>query len=131
MERTGREEGISCSSTLAVALRLVHIRCQPDAWALFARDHRPVAFLTPPPRPGLRAKVTAQQKQDDAERKDANEPNNWTSDVQHSQNVDRCCANSCTFKPDGKSGANRSVGPPPICKPGSNLTDSFKGGAGI
>jgi hypothetical protein len=93
------------SSTLPVAFRLAHIDRQPDGWALFPRNHRPVAFLTPPPRPCLGAETPAQQEKDDAEREDADEPKNWISHVQHSQNFNRCCANSCTFKPDGKSGA--------------------------
>ena len=30
-------------------------------------------------------------------------PNHWISDVEHSQNINRCCPESCTFKPDGKT----------------------------
>ena len=105
MGRTGGEETTLPSSTLAVAFWLVHIHGQPDGWALFPRDHRPVAFLTSPSRPRLRAEVTAQQEQDDGERDDADEPKNWMADVQHSQNFNRCCGHSCTFNTNGKSGA--------------------------
>jgi hypothetical protein len=48
--------------------------------------------------------VTAQQEQEDTERGDADEPKNWISYVEHSQNFNRYFANSCTFNPDGKSG---------------------------
>src|ERR1035437_7635381 len=92
------------SSTFAVAFWLVRIDRQLDGRALFPRNHRPVAFPTPPPLPRLCAEVTAQQKQEDTERGDADDQKNWISYVEHSQNFNRYCAESCTFKPDGKSG---------------------------
>ena len=63
-----------------------------------------MALPTPPLRPRLGAEVTAQQEQEDTERGDADDPENWISYVEHSQNLDRRFANSGTFKPDGKSG---------------------------
>ena len=74
-------------------------------WAALLRNHRPVAFPTPPPLPRLGVEVTAQQEQKNTERGDADDPKNWISYVEHSQNFNRYCAESCTFNPDGKSGA--------------------------
>jgi hypothetical protein len=136
MGRTGGEETTLPSSTLAVAFWLVHIHGQPDGWALFPRNHRSVALIASPPRPRLRAEVTAQQEQDEAEAEAANEPNNGISDVEHTQNINTCCANSCTFKPDGKSGATGldSTSPAVVLEtlynPGLNRTDDFNGGTG-
>ena len=96
------------SSTFPVALWLARIDRQPDGRALFPRDHRPVAFPTPPPFPRLGAEVTAQQEQEDSERGDADDPKNRISIVEHSQNFNRSNAEFCTFKPDGKSGAART-----------------------
>src|ERR1035437_3165803 len=92
------------SSTLAVVFWLARIDRQLDGRALFPRDHRSVAFPTPPPLPRLGAEVTAQQEQEDTERGDADDPKNWISYVGHSQNFNRYFSNSCTFNPDGKSG---------------------------
>jgi hypothetical protein len=64
-----------------------------------------VAFPTPPPLPRLGAEVTAQQEQEDTERGDADDPKNWISYVEHSQNFNRYFSNSCTFNADGNSGA--------------------------
>jgi hypothetical protein len=125
------------SSTFAVPLRLAHIDRQPDGWALFPRNHRPVAFVTPPPRPCLGAETPAQQEKDDGERNAADEPKYWVSHVQHSQSSNRCCADSCTFNTDGKGGAtsldctNLLVVLQTLCKRGLNCTDDFNGGAGI
>ena len=107
--RTGRDETTSPSSTLLVALRFVQINHQLDRRALFSRNHRPVAFPTPPPLPRLGAEVTAHQKQEDTERGDADEQKHWISHVDHSQISSRYFADSCTFKPDGKSGAARTA----------------------
>jgi hypothetical protein len=73
-------------------------------WAALLRNHRPVALPTPPPRPRLGAEVAAHQEQHDGEHEDGDKPENWISDVEHNQNVDRCCAKSGTFEPDGKGG---------------------------
>ena len=104
IDRAGREKTAWPSSTLPVAFWLACVDRQLDGRALFPRDHRPVAFLTPTPRPCLGAEMPAQQEEDDAEGEDADEPYHWISDVEHSQNINRCCAKSCTFKPDGKRG---------------------------
>src|SRR5208283_4190811 len=104
MASTGSEETASPSSTLPVPLRLARIDRQLDGWVLFPRNHRPVAFLAPPPRPRLGAKAPAQQEQDNGECDDADDPLHWTSGAEHSQNINRCCAKSRTFKPVGKSG---------------------------
>jgi hypothetical protein len=111
---TGRDETTSPSSTLAVALGFVHIDRQLDGRALFSRNHRPVAFPTPPPLPRLGAEVTTHQKQEDTERGDADEQNHWISHVDHSQISSRYFADSCTFKPDGKSGAARTAELQPV-----------------
>src|ERR1035437_3866976 len=104
MGRAGRKETMWPSSTLLVALGFVHINRRPDGRAVLLRNHRPVAFPTPPPLPCLGAEVTAQQEQEDTERGDADDPKNWISYVDHSQNFNRYCAKSCTTKPDGKTG---------------------------
>jgi hypothetical protein len=61
--------------------------------------------LPTPPLPRLGAEVTVQQEQEGTERGDADDPKNWVSYVEHSQNFNRYFANSCTFNPDSKSGA--------------------------
>lgn len=73
-----------------------------------------MAFPTPPPLPRLGAEVTAQQEQEDTERRDADNPKNWISYVEHSQNLNRYLADSCTFNPDGKSGAARTAELQPV-----------------
>jgi hypothetical protein len=73
-----------------------------------------VALPTPPPRPRLGAEVTAQQIQEDTERGHADNPKNWISDTEHSQNSNRCCAKSGRFRPDGKSGAARTAELQPV-----------------
>jgi hypothetical protein len=100
----------TASSTIPVAFWLARIYRQLDGWASFPRNHRPVASFTPPPRPRFGAEVAAHQEQHDGEHDDADEPKDWISDVEHSQNVDRCCAKSCTFEPDGKSGSRPAEG---------------------
>jgi hypothetical protein len=87
---------------LPVALWFVHIHRQPDGWALFAGNQRPIAFLTPPTRPRLYPEVTAHQEQDDGEYEDADEPKNWISSVEHCQNISRYCVNSCMLNAIGK-----------------------------
>src|SRR5512135_3288768 len=94
----GEDARCPCSS-FPVALGFVHIDRQPDGRALFARNHRPVAFLPPPPRPRLGAEVTAHQEQYDGERDDAKEPKSLVADAEHSQSINWCCGKSCTFKP--------------------------------
>ena len=84
----------------AAAFWLVHIDRQLDGRASFPRDHRPVAFPTPPPLPRLGAEVTAQQEQEDTERGDADEPKKRIFYGEHSQNIG--CAKSCTFRLYGK-----------------------------
>ncbi|MGO8928451.1 MAG: hypothetical protein ACLQU3_16405 [Limisphaerales bacterium] len=71
-----------------------------------------MAFPAPPPLPRLGAEVTTQGEQEDTERGDTDEPNDWISDVEHSQNIG--CAESCTFNPDGKNGAARTAEPQPV-----------------
>ena len=78
---------------------------QPHGWPAFPGYDRPVALVTPPPRPRLGGEVTAQQEKHDGGRDDADQPHNWISSVEHSQNFNRCFTNSCTFSPDGKSGS--------------------------
>ena len=95
------------SSAFPVAFRLARIDHRPDGRAVLVRNHRPVAFPTPPPRPRLGAEVTAQQEQEDPERGDADDPKNRIFYGGHSQNIG--CAKSCTFKPDGKRAAARTV----------------------
>jgi hypothetical protein len=95
------------SSTLRVSFRLVHLDRQPDGRTSFPRNQRPVAFLTPPPRPRFCAEVAARQQPEGGECAGADEPNHWMSDVEHSQNINRCFAESCTFKLDGKSSIYR------------------------
>jgi hypothetical protein len=73
-----------------------------------------VAFPTPPPLPRRGAEVTAQQEQEDTERGDSEEPKNWIFYGEHSQNLNRYFANSCTFNPDGKSGAARTAELQPV-----------------
>jgi hypothetical protein len=68
------------SSMFAVAFWLALIDRQSDGRALFPRDHRPVAFPTPP-LPRLGAEVTVQQEQEGTERGDADDPKNWVSYV--------------------------------------------------
>ena len=81
---------------------------------LFPRNHRPVAFPTPPPLPHLGAEVTAQQKQEDTERGDADEQKNCIFYGEHSRNFNRYFANPCTFNPDGKSGEARKAELQPV-----------------
>jgi hypothetical protein len=64
--------------------------------------------LPTPPLPRLGAEVTPQQEQEDTQRRDADDPENWISYGEHSQNSNRYFADSCTFKPDGKSDAART-----------------------
>ena len=52
--------------------------------------------------------------QDNAECDDADKPHNWVSGVEHSQNCNRLIANSCTFNPDDKRGAGRTVELQPV-----------------
>jgi hypothetical protein len=73
-----------------------------------------VALPTPPPRPRLGAEVTAQQEQEETERRDADNPKNWISYVEHSQNFNWYFADSYTFNPDGKSGAARTAELQPV-----------------
>lgn len=61
-----------------------------------------MASPTPPPLPRFATEVTAQQEQEDTERRDADDPKDWILYVEHSQNIG--WAKSCTFKPNGKSG---------------------------
>ncbi|MGD0259682.1 MAG: hypothetical protein ABSD29_07630 [Verrucomicrobiota bacterium] len=68
-----------------------------------------MAFRTPTTLPRLGSEVTAHQEHDDGDRDDANKPYNWISGVEHSQDCNRYFANSCTFNPDGKSGAARTA----------------------
>jgi hypothetical protein len=70
--------------------------------------------LPTPPLPRLGAEVTPQQEQEDTERGDADDPKNWISYVEHSQNFNRFCAESCTFKADGKSDAARTAELQPV-----------------
>lgn len=72
-----------------------------------------------PPRLG--SEVTAQEEKREGERNDADKPHNWISGVEHSQNCNRYLANSCTFNPDGKSGAARML-------PTAILLRSVRGG---
>jgi hypothetical protein len=71
------------SSTLPVALGFVHLDRQADAWALFTRNHRPVTFVKPPPRPRLGGEAPSRQEHCDTQRGDADEPNNWIFEVDH------------------------------------------------
>jgi len=59
-----------------------------------------MALPTPPPLSLLDAVTAAQQEQEDTERGDADDPKIWIFYGEHSQYIG--CANSCTFKPDGK-----------------------------
>ena len=59
----------------------------------------------PPPLSRLGAEVAAQQEQKDTERGDADNPKKRIPYVEHNQNFDRYCAESCTFNPDGKCDA--------------------------
>ena len=90
-------------STFPVAFRLVRLDRQPDGWTSFTRNDRTVAFFTPPPRLCFGAEVAARQQPEGREYAGAEKPNHWISDVEHSQIINRCCPESCTFKLDGKT----------------------------
>ena len=58
--------------------------------------------------------MTAQQKQEDTERGDADEQKNCIFYGEHSRNFNRYFANPCTFNPDGKSGEARKIELQPV-----------------
>ncbi len=49
-------------------------------------------------RRGGGAEMAAHQGQASNHPDDSKEPKQWISDVEHSQNVNQCCAQSCRFK---------------------------------
>jgi hypothetical protein len=92
-----------------------------------------VALLTTTTRPRVWTEVSARQEQGEGEHNDEAEPKNWISSVEHGQNCNQCCANYCTFKPNGKRGVTRwdftnlSVVLQTLCGLALKLVDDFNG----